>query len=473
MLLADERDPEPEKGTSIEARRKYQEFFDRAMISVSEEPVEAGPNGWKSRSPVVRFQPPIDPKIARGLIKHNEPPGTKTLPQVFGYVASDFEILSHFGDEKARGIARVKADEKVEVVFVIKEAVKNEFGDFHWCLVRKATGEEGYIPDRLLRSPVKRERASWSTLPLPSKMQVHVGSSLTMRDSPSIDGAALTSLYDGAKVLVTRWASDEETHEGMSGRWAFVKTDYGLEGYVFAAYLRPEADAPDETPETFAAGDTKYVRSPVLRVRDEPSAYGVSVAAFPSGTEVRILALSTDKMTVVGITAPWVKVRSGDEEGWAFGGFLSARKGATISYDNIYRPFIHPAGDFRHVSSKYGPRVHPVLKVVAVHTGIDIAAPEGAPIRAPADGVVYSVTKSSAYGYLTIVEHSGDLFTWFAHQRALATSSGFRVASGQRIKTGDVIGEVGKTGRVTGAHLHFEVRKGSGQHMDPAIFIPN
>ncbi len=421
----------------------------------------------------MKFQPPVDPALVRGLLKHNERPGTKAAPQEFAYVASDFELLSHFQDDPPRGVSRVKADERVEVVFIIKEKVTNEFGSFHWCLVRRSTGEEGYIPDRLLRSPIKRERANWSMLRLPAKMQVRVGSSLTMRDAPSIEGTPITSLYDGTKVLVTRWAGDEEIHDGVKGRWAFVKTEYEVEGYVFAAYLRPEEDAPDEKPETFRVGDVKYVRSPILRVRNEPSAYGTTVAAFPNSAEVRVIEISTEKLTVVGITAPWVLVRSGDEEGWAFGGFLSSRKGAYISYDNIYRPFIHPAGDYRQVSSKYGPRVHPVLKVVAVHTGIDIAAPSGAPIRAPADGVVYSITKSDAYGYLTILEHPGDLFTWFAHQRALSTSSGFRVAVGQRVKTGEVIGEVGATGRVTGAHLHFEVRKGSGAHMDPAIFIPN
>lgn len=471
-VVSEEKDPDPEKPSTREARRLYQEFFDRTMLRVSDGPVEAGPGGWKSRSLVTQFQPPVDADLVKGLLKHENQPGRKAEPQLFAYVSARQQLIAHYSDAKPRGIAEVMPDERVEVVFMVTEAVTNDYGRFHWCLVRKSTGEEGYIPDKLLLLPVKRERANWSMLSLPAKMQVRVDSSLSLRDSPSMEGSLLTSLYNGNKVTVTRWASDEENIEGTSGRWAFVKTEYALEGYVFAAYLVPEEDSPDEPPETFATGDVKFVRSPILRVREEPSQYGVALHALAQGSEVSILEVSPYKISVVGITAPWVKVRSGKAEGWTFGGFLSKRKGATISYDNIYRPFVHPGGDYRRVSSEYGPRIHPTLKKLLPHTGIDIAAPEGAPIKAPADGVVHSAQWSDAYGMLTILEHSGDLFTWFAHQRKLPTSTGFRVRTGQRVKAGEVIGEIGQTGRATGPHLHFEVRKGNATHMNPSVFIP-
>ncbi|MDQ6972293.1 MAG: M23 family metallopeptidase [Mariprofundaceae bacterium] len=100
------------------------------------------------------------------------------------------------------------------------------------------------------------------------------------------------------------------------------------------------------------------------------------------------------------------------------------------------------------------------------HDGIDIGAKEGTPVHAAANGeVVYADRRLSGYGNLIIVRHSHDMFTAYAHnQRNL-------VRKGQRVAQGDVIARVGHTGRATGPHLHFEVRRGPTP-VNPQAYLP-
>lgn len=104
------------------------------------------------------------------------------------------------------------------------------------------------------------------------------------------------------------------------------------------------------------------------------------------------------------------------------------------------------------LTSSYGMRNHPVLRQRRAHKGVDLAAPTGTPIYATADGVVSRANWFSSYGLYISIDHGGDLETRFAHLSRLA------VASGERVKKGDLIGYVGSTGRSTGPHLHYEVR---------------
>ena len=98
----------------------------------------------------------------------------------------------------------------------------------------------------------------------------------------------------------------------------------------------------------------------------------------------------------------------------------------------------------------------------AAHLGLDIAAPEGTPIKAPADGVVTLVAPSLFFnGNVVILDHGLGVTTLYAH---LAR---FSVIEGQPVRRGDVIGIVGKTGRVTGPHLHFGLNV-RGVGLDPA-----
>ena len=122
----------------------------------------------------------------------------------------------------------------------------------------------------------------------------------------------------------------------------------------------------------------------------------------------------------------------------------------------------HPVEVVR-ITSKFDPnRVHPVLHKIRAHRGVDYGAPYGSPIHATADGkVTYSGTKN-AYGNTVILQHGKKFSTLYAHMSKISNKS--KVA--KRVKQGDVIGYVGKTGRVTGTHLHYEFRI-NGKHADP------
>lgn len=98
------------------------------------------------------------------------------------------------------------------------------------------------------------------------------------------------------------------------------------------------------------------------------------------------------------------------------------------------------------------------------HCGIDISAPLGHPVVASADGVVALLDSRPDYGNLIIIDHGSGLTTRYAHL------SGFRVTLGQRVKRGQLIGLVGRSGRATGPHLHYEVRL-NGNAVNPLRYL--
>lgn len=115
-------------------------------------------------------------------------------------------------------------------------------------------------------------------------------------------------------------------------------------------------------------------------------------------------------------------------------------------------------GGYNTITSFAGGRKHPVTGKYGNHSGIDISAPGGTKIYAAMSGVVIHAAKGTggywSYGNYVIVSHSNGTSTLYAHMSRIGCSKG------QTVKQGDVIGYVGSTGRSTGNHLHFEVRKG-------------
>jgi murein DD-endopeptidase MepM/ murein hydrolase activator NlpD len=110
------------------------------------------------------------------------------------------------------------------------------------------------------------------------------------------------------------------------------------------------------------------------------------------------------------------------------------------------------------VSQGVGPRVHPVYGYRSCHTGVDLGAPMGTPIRVMAAGTVLSNESGGPYGNHTLVAHGDGLFSMYAHQ------SRFGAEPGQTVAAGDIIGYVGSTGYSTGPHLHFEIHVGGTPH---------
>ena len=121
------------------------------------------------------------------------------------------------------------------------------------------------------------------------------------------------------------------------------------------------------------------------------------------------------------------------------------------------------------VSSPFGMRVHPITGVYKLHTGMDLSASCGTPIRAARDGVVVAAGWNSAYGWRTVVSHGTVdgvlLTTTYNHQTALGATVGDKVGTGQ------VIGTVGSTGYSTGCHLHFELYVNAAL-VDPQPWLP-
>lgn len=99
-----------------------------------------------------------------------------------------------------------------------------------------------------------------------------------------------------------------------------------------------------------------------------------------------------------------------------------------------------------------------------IHQGLDFAAPTGEPVFATAPGVVTASEWRGAYGRLVIVSHANGMETRYAHL------SRFDVRKGARVARGETLGAIGSTGRSTGPHLHYEVRRG-GKPLDPAGHI--
>lgn len=123
-----------------------------------------------------------------------------------------------------------------------------------------------------------------------------------------------------------------------------------------------------------------------------------------------------------------------------------------------------PSEASTHISSPFGNRLHPILRVYKLHTGIDIAARSGTNILAANAGTVISAGWNNGYGYMVMVDHGGGIVTLYAHSSKLLVSKGTAVARGQ------AIAKVGSTGMSTGPHLHFEVRV-NGAYKNPLDYV--
>ena len=120
----------------------------------------------------------------------------------------------------------------------------------------------------------------------------------------------------------------------------------------------------------------------------------------------------------------------------------------------------------RVIDSPFGLRQLPWEENGRLHQGVDIAAPAGAPVKASADGVVKRTGVSPTYGRFVEVMHKGGMTTLYAHLKAPARG----VKKGAFIRRGATVAFVGNSGRSTGSHLHFEIRKGD-KPLNPAFFI--
>lgn len=127
-------------------------------------------------------------------------------------------------------------------------------------------------------------------------------------------------------------------------------------------------------------------------------------------------------------------------------------------------PVVAPPLTSMVISSNYGPRKDPLYGREQFHYGIDFRGGVGEPIRAVAYGRVVFAGRFAGYGLLLVLEHGRGFTSHYGHCEKLLVQVGDRVSKGQ------VVAEVGSTGRATGPHLHFELRENGGP-LDPAILL--
>ncbi len=181
-----------------------------------------------------------------------------------------------------------------------------------------------------------------------------------------------------------------------------------------------------------------------------------------------------DDPNMSGDVVTRVRLLKGEVEG-----LYRATYNQTKSYDEIIKlaknkeellshmPAIQPIENqnLKRLASGFGYRIHPILKIRKLHTGLDFSAEKGTPIRAAGDGVVRKVkTNYGGYGKEVEIDHGYGYVTKYAHMQ------NFNVKYGQRVKRGDIIGYVGNTGSSTAPHLHYEVIR-NGKKVNPVHYI--
>ena len=145
------------------------------------------------------------------------------------------------------------------------------------------------------------------------------------------------------------------------------------------------------------------------------------------------------------------------------GGGGGSSSGAGSSGGGTVSGFSSPLG-YLNVTCAYGWRIHPIWGDKRFHTGVDLAANQGAPIYAIASGTVTTAAYSDAYGYYVSLSHGGGYGSMYAHM------TNYTVSAGQYVSQGEVIGYVGSTGWSTGPHLHFEVYV-NGNTVNPMEYV--
>ncbi|MCG6151566.1 peptidoglycan DD-metalloendopeptidase family protein [Leptospira bandrabouensis] len=493
----EERDKQRQSGLITANQKKQEEILQKYNDFVNR--VQTKFPGFKISSS------PIDLKQAEGIADHNAAPGSKDkkFKSLSAIAAESFFLqLEPSYTISNRSKVKVKKGDSLEVVMVLKQDVTEKKEGPHWVLVRTKSKQEGYVTQDLLsqtKPAVKSRNTEGLSLDLSSlsgrisepannnyseskkgkEMWVEA-SSLNMRGEPDVNAYVVARLPKGLKVKIESSTTTEDTIDGITSYWFQISSAYG-NGWVFGGYLSSsevvsydvqpgEINYPQENPDELKNGEKRFVRSTSLRMRDEPNDYGSVVTTIPGDEKIKIIDSKKEIETIGGVRSKWLYVSWNDEwEGWIFGGFVSKELGPLVDSDDISKYFQIPVDNDRYVSSNFGTRVDPVTgKVGAFHSGIDLPASIGTPIKAVSDGKVWrTTTTSGGYGMLTILSHKNNIFTYYAHQNER------QVKEGDTVRSGDIIGQVGNTGKSTGPHLHFEVRKGPDQQaLDPDAYLP-
>ena len=475
--------------------RKFNEFVERV----------------KHKTPGFSMTMPVSIDKAEDIIEQKSGSKKKPAATYTAFAGENYRLRVQPSDANSQYTARVTRGNKMAVLFT--ETVKADRHNItlEWAMVRTTSGVEGYMPLNLLikqpsppshgylyEGPVLADYPADGGGNMPAdpgendrpgtiepgsarllmvddttddsaarRYTVDVDTALYIRATPSQEGAVLGELRKGDIVEVLRYGDESVTIYGQTARWAFVRAS-GAEGWVFSAFLKkPELDARDD-PAALKPGASLYVKSALLRLRDEPGDAGTVITSIPHQKSVRIVEVADELQSIGKIQSKWVKIEYEEFSGWVFGGFLSANRDAYLADDDIDFQFIFPVDGYRRISSPFGYRPSPIggnKDRQEYHSGIDIPAPAGTPIGATADGFVILAQESTGgYGLYVMLEHKNGNRSLYGHMSQIKTTVGAKV------KAGEVIGLVGSTGRSTGPHLHFEIMI-NGQAVNPEQYM--
>ena len=227
--------------------------------------------------------------------------------------------------------------------------------------------------------------------------------------------------------------------------------------FIFMQKLAAEADK--EINDLFSFDDNMRLLYGMSPINKDVREVGVGGPDLPDpgnayfleahSAEIKDLEFGLDKM-----------LRQSDFES---GSIMETHKEVVHTFKKLRRfPSVLPV--FGQISSGYGYRFHPIEKVFMNHDGIDIANERWTPVYATADGVVSMAEFSTGYGNLIVLEHGYGYTTYYGHLQDYA------VRKNQFVIRGDLLGYIGNSGRTTGPHLHYEIRK-SNKPKDPLEFI--
>lgn len=235
-----------------------------------------------------------------------------------------------------------------------------------------------------------------------------------------------------------------------TGQTASVAPEAGFVGSAAVARIADEL----ARIETTQARDLTVLAQPVkveaARLRRAFDIAGLAVASVPH------------RQPPSAVGGPYVAADAADRglaEAEQALGALNTLRGALHA-----APLRKPLAGPLQLTSNFGYRLDPFFGRPALHSGVDLRDEPGKPVLATGAGVVTAAGPNAGYGNLVEVDHGRGLTTRYGHLSQIA------VASGARVRAGDVIGRLGSTGRSTGPHLHYEVRV-NGAAVDPERFL--
>ena len=268
---------------------------------------------------------------------------------------------------------------------------------------------------------------------------------IAWQDVLAVFAARTSGAEDGASVAYL----DEENLERLRQiMWDMNEITWEVETQTHEVETTPATDTTDDADENEDDPGTSTVTETVLILTLHHK------TADEMREEYRFNARQDEYLTLLlaeDTTALWGDLLGGFAMGELGGEILTPGSDTTLGGGALQWP-LPVAGT---ITSPQGYRTDPITGEVSYHSGTDIAAPEGTPILAAADGTVTIANAldswGGSYGYHVKLDHGGGLTTLYAHCSSIC------VTAGQQVTAGQVIAYVGQTGRATGPHLHFEV----------------